>query len=298
MRHIGNLPDEQQARLFGDFLVARGVRNEMERDAPGSWSVWIVDEDQVASAQRWLEEFRANPTGKEFLSDASKAAEVREAEEKALAEYRKRIRTRRSVFPRSGGYGVGALTFGLVLICIVVAIFSNSGKDLNYLRYLLVTDPTREAGGLLPEIFSGEVWRLFTPMFIHFGWVHLLFNMLWLFQLGSMIEGRQGTWLLAVMVFGTEIVTVIAQYFVSGPFFGGMSGVIYGLAGYVWMRGKYDRASGLFLDPRSVTILLVWLVLCYSGWMGPVANTSHLVGLVVGVVWGRISALLASNRPE
>ena len=75
-----------------------------------------------------------------------------------------------------------------------------------------------------------------------------------------------------------------------------MSGVVYGLAGYVWMRGKYDRASGVGLDPQSVTILLVWLVVCYTGVVGPVANTAHLVGLIVGMVWGRVSALWASRK--
>jgi GlpG protein len=76
-----------------------------------------------------------------------------------------------------------------------------------------------------------------------------------------------------------------------------MSGVVYGLAGYAWMRGKYDRASSVGLDPQSVTILLVWLAVCYSGVVGRVANTAHLVGLIVGVVWGRVSAHLAAGKP-
>ena len=114
-----------------------------------------------------------------------------------------------------------------------------------------------------------------------------------------MIEARQGHWRLFLLVFGIEAATVIAQYFASGPFFGGMSGVVYGLAGFVWIRGKFDRASGLFLDSRSVTILLVWLALCYMPWMGMnIANTSHLVGLLLGMAWGWISALIASKRPE
>ena len=64
------------------------------------------------------------------------------------------------------------------------------------------------------------------------------------------------------------------------------------------MRGKFDRASGLYLDPGSVMILLVWLVVCYSGLVGSIANSAHLVGLITGVVWGILSGLLASSRPE
>ena len=82
----------------------------------------------------------------------------------------------------------------------------------------------------------------------------------------------------------------------TGPgYVGGMSGVVYGLAGYVWMRGKYDRASGVYLDPQSIQWLLLWLVVCYSGFVGRVANMAHLSGLVIGVVWGRVAAYFASR---
>jgi GlpG protein len=77
-----------------------------------------------------------------------------------------------------------------------------------------------------------------------------------------------------------------------------MSGVVYALAGYVWMRGKHDRTSGLFLDQQSVTILLVWLVVCFTGVVGPIANFAHLAGLASGMAIGRVSAYLARRRPE
>ncbi len=61
MRHIGHLPDQAQGHRFGDFLVARGIRNEIEAEADGSSLIWIVEEDQLAEAQALLEKFRANP---------------------------------------------------------------------------------------------------------------------------------------------------------------------------------------------------------------------------------------------
>jgi GlpG protein len=140
---------------------------------------------------------------------------------------------------------------------------------------------------------------LFTPAFIHFGPLHLVFNLIWLYQLGCMIEARQGTLLFAALVAVTDVGPMLAQYLVSGPgYVGGMSGVVYGLAGYVWMRGKYDRASGLYLDRQSVQWLLVWLVVCFTGAVGHVANTAHVAGLIIGVVWGRVSAFFAAGRPE
>lgn len=299
MRQIGQMADATQARVFGDFLVAQGIRNELEGEVDGSCSIWIRDEDQLAVARTWLEKFQQNPGSAEFLAAPIEAAKKRAAEAQERDEYRRRIRTRRSMFPKLGAYGVGILTYALIFACIIVAVYSKLGEDREFLRHLFIWDPENGRDGFLPEVFAGEVWRLFTPIFIHFGTVHLLFNMMWLYQLGCMIEARRSPWLLAGLVAGTALVSNFAQFFFShSPYFGGMSGVVYGLAGYVWMLGKYHSASGVGLNPQSVTILLVWLVACYTGIVGSVANTAHLVGLIVGVVWGRMAAYFASHRPE
>ena len=299
MRQIGQLPDQSQVRVFGDFLLAQGIRNELEREADGSWSIWIREEDQVAQARTWLEGFRKNPHASEYQAAPAEAERVRQAEAQDLAAYRQRVRTRRSIFPRFGGYGVGFLTYALTFACIVVAVYSNLGENRDFLRLLFICDPEGAPDKFLPEVFAGEVWRLFTPIFVHFGLLHVVFNLMWLYQLGCMIEARQSSRLLAALVALVALCSNLAQFYhTHSPNFGGMSGVIYGLAGYAWMRGKYDRASGVGLDQQSVTILLVWLVICYTGVVGPVANTAHLVGLIVGMVWGRVSAHFAAPKPE
>ena len=298
MRHLGNVPSETQARVFGDLLLAQGIRSQVEHDGSDGWSIWILDEDQVADAQQWLERFRANPDAAEFSKATADAAKVRSEQAADLARYRERLRTRQSLFPKLGGYGVGVLTYALIFICVAVGIYSMLGANEEVLRPWFISYPETGGSGFLPEVRAGEVWRLVTPMFIHFGVLHILFNMMWLYQLGCMIEGRLGTGTLAALVVASEALSALAQYFISGPFFGGMSGVVYALAGYVWMRGKYDRASGVGLDSRSLQWLLIWLVICFTPLIGHVANTSHVVGLAGGVVWGRAAAFFASRRPE
>jgi len=132
---------------------------------------------------------------------------------------------------------------------------------------------------------------LVTPIFLHFGIIHIFFNMLWLRDLGSMIEARQGSWwlLLLVIVFG--VFSNLAQYLSYGGEFGGMSGVVYGLFGYVWIRGKLDPTSGLFLHQNIVVMMLVWLVVCMFGVFGAVANAAHAGGLLIGMAWGWFSSL-------
>jgi len=227
------------------------------------------------------------------------AAKAREAEAEQLAKYRRRVRSGRSIFPKMGGYGIGFLTFVLIFACVLVAIYSKVGNP-EWLRELFISENLTRRD--LPEVFHGEIWRLFTPIFMHADItrdpLHLIFNMMWLYQLGSMIEARQGSLFLFVFVAVSAALSNLGQYFHSGPAFYGMSGVIYALAGYAWMRGKYNPASGLYLDAQSVAILLIWLVLCYVGMIGPVANTAHVVGLLVGMAWGGAAAILATRHGE
>jgi GlpG protein len=142
--------------------------------------------------------------------------------------------------------------------------------------------------GFLTEVRHGEYWRLITPIFIHMGLWHLLFNMLWLKDLGSMIEARKGSLTLALMVLIVAVLSNIAQFLDTGGGFGGMSGVVYGLFGYVWMRGRYDPASGLRLHPTNVILMVGWFFLCLARlpFMPDIANAAHGVGLVIGMIWG------------
>lgn len=297
MRHIGQISGTEQAKLFSDFLTSRGIRHDADREADSSWSIWVRDEDQVAQAQEFMTRFSANPAADEFTRAGAEAAKVRLAEEEALEAYRRRVRHRRNVFTSLGSYGVGILTYALIVICVLVAFYSKLGENLEALRPFFITDPATAANRSLNEVFSGDVWRLFTPMFIHFGLLHLIFNMMWLYQLGCMIEARQSSLTLLAIVSVSALCSNLAQYYVTNyALFGGMSGVVYALAGYVWIRGKYDRASGLFLDRQTVIMLLAWLVICYTNIMGHVANTAHLVGLIVGVIWGGLSAFVALKR--
>jgi GlpG protein len=121
------------------------------------------------------------------------------------------------------------------------------------------------------------------------GFIHILFNMLWLYDLGGMIERRLGTLQLLLMVTAIGVASNLAQYFVSGPRFGGMSGVVYGLLGYIWIRGKLDPGSGFFLHPTIAMMMLIWLLFGYTGALN-MANTVHTVGLITGLAWGAAAA--------
>ena len=153
----------------------------------------------------------------------------------------------------------------------------------------------------LPEIRNGEIWRLVTPIFLHFGIFHLTFNLLWTWELGKIVEGRQGSPWLGFVVLVIGVISNIAQYLVSGPVFGGMSGVVYGLFGYVWVQGNYNPGFGVRLNPSIVKLMLGWFVLCWSGLLERlfglnVANTAHTAGLISGIIIGFLVYLLSGRR--
>jgi membrane associated rhomboid family serine protease len=144
------------------------------------------------------------------------------------------------------------------------------------------------------DVLGGEVWRLITPIFVHFGILHILFNMMWLWDLGRAIELLKGRLFLGLLVAVSGIASNIAQYLVTqSPNFGGMSGVVYALLGYVWMQGRYNRAFGIALHQTTVIMMIGWYVLCWTGLVGPIANWAHTAGLVIGIVWG-----LLDRRPS
>jgi GlpG protein len=300
MRQIGSFPNEAQARFFTDYLLSRDIRSQLEPEPDRSWSIWIQDEDQINEAQAALKRFQANPTAEEFQKAPEEAARARQKEAEDLAAYRKRVRSRRSLFVKFGNYGIGILTFLLIVVCVYVAVFSKLGKDDEWLRAWHISDPENYGGGFLPEVRAGEFWRLCTPIFIHYGPIHILFNMLWFYQLGSMIEARQNSLFLFIFIAVSAALSNLAEYAFShhNSNFGGMSGVVYALAGYIWIRGKYDPRSGLFLDRRTVTYLIIWLVVCCTGVIGHVANWAHAGGLAVGMAWGGAAAFMATRHPE
>lgn len=143
----------------------------------------------------------------------------------------------------------------------------------------------------------GQYWRLVTPIFLHFGWVHLVFNMLWLWELGRRLERQFGAVHLLSVVFFIAVLSNLYQA-ASTPyaFFGGMSGVIYGLLGYCGVFNLINPHKAFSLPPSVYILMLLSLVF---GWLGlfeflaRMANTAHLSGLLWGCFIAVPSALLS-----
>ena len=191
------------------------------------------------------------------------------------------------LFPVGMGLGDGTID-GLFERLMFLAV-----EEVNGEQYFTTMSYTVE---------HGQWWRFITPMFIHFSWLHIVFNLLWVWEIGRKIEFTNSAVVLFVAVIASSLAANVTQYLLSGPsLFGGMSGVVFGLLGHslIWSRLVPSRDVGL---PSGIYIfMLVYLVVGFTGvidflGLGSLANGAHLGGLIGGSATGGLAGLLARQR--
>lgn len=298
MRTIGTLPDEREARRFEDYLLTLDIKSMVEAE-DNEWIVWIFDEDHLDTAREELARYRENPEAKQYQAVAGVAGKIRKEALKQEEAVRKQMVNVRDRW-RQPAAARAPFTMFLILASIGVAILSSMGNKvepvistLGFARFVAMPGSTgwglpRDARGD-EQIRNGELWRAVTPIFIHMTILHLVFNMYWTFQFGRLIESRRGTLRIALMVLLIAVVSNLLQYAMTKrPGFGGMSGVNYGLFGYLWMKTYYDPDAGMALPQSTIVILLIFFALCWTnvGIFRNIANWAHAGGLIVGVILG------------
>ena len=194
------------------------------------------------------------------------------------------------------------LALALIAFSVVVAIYTQFEPTYSpRLAKLTIAsieriDVARIGWNGLAEIRGGEVWRLLTPCFVHMSFIHLLFNMMWIFDLGRQIEASRGTLTLAFLVLVIGCSSNYAQYLADGPSFGGMSGVVFGLFGYVLLMARFAPSAGMVMSANNALFVGIWFCVCLTGAVGPIANWAHGVGLVLGLGFGGIGVWLHERK--
>ena len=194
MRMIGHLDSGIQARSFSDYLTVKGIENSVEPEKDGTWAVWIHSEEELKWSKDLFNLFQQNPADPKYQVAARDADKVRERKKKEQADYERRVKQRRHLFRPLMAYGFGPVTFALIFISVVVfiAMYATSygarvehmlrisSVDLinidqfSYLRQFVKRVAAFRV--LLPEIREGQVWRLITPIFLHYGFLHIFFQ--------------------------------------------------------------------------------------------------------------------------
>ncbi len=166
-----------------------------------------------------------------------------------------------------------------------------------------VTVDNFESEKTFEKIREGEVWRLVSPISLHYDIFHLFFNMVWLLLLGTQIEERIGVFRYFIFIIVVAIISNVSQYLMCGPYFMGFSGVICGMATFIRMRQKiapwegYQMSSGtytfiiFFIGALAIFSVISFFLEVFQSLTLPIAiaNTAHIAGAISGYFIGRFN---------
>lgn len=270
---VVQIDDVEQLRQFREHLVRIGVRHYVSKDEPGLLLVESAVDRAIVLEQ--LDQLSVDSTSRPVI----------------------RLGPLAPLIVRAPVTGVLLL---LMLASWPLTMGFEHGDFGAFFYAFTFTNEVAIAGNLykagIPEIIGGQYWRLFTPVFLHFGVAHLVFNMLGVFVVGSRLEPRVSSTLIVILCLFAALVSNVSQFVLGSPaYFGGMSGVFLALIGcaFVWQLLRPGTEIGL---PRAFYWLCIAVTfLGFTGMLDAlagarIANWSHLGGLLSGMLVGLVSA--------
>ncbi len=285
MVKVGEVSVDVDLLPFSRWLSSQRVVHRISEES-GVQVVWLDIDKNTREAKDSVEQALS-----QYLQDADFKTRVDEFSAQLKFSYQ----PGRSVLPRPT-IAQAPIIMMLVFFAVAVALITNFGEGGPALRALLIVDPLGVNLSLISsklELLQStlgqyQVWRLLSPDFVHFSVMHLVFNLLMLWFLGGQVEHKQGRGRLFLLFVACSVIPNVAQYLESGPLFGGMSGVVYGLVGYCWLWNRLH--PGVLIFPSALMgFSVAWLIIGYTPLteillIGKMANSAHLFGLLVGLL--------------
>ncbi|MBK3494512.1 rhomboid family intramembrane serine protease [Viridibacillus sp. YIM B01967] len=137
-------------------------------------------------------------------------------------------------------------------------------------------------------IADGEYWRLVTPIFLHAGLLHLLFNMFSLYLFGPELEKIAGKMRFFTIYFIAGLMGNVLTYLIQPPSYVsvGASGAIFGIFGAFAALVYYTRNTMPQLKQTIMPIIVISLVMTFL--QSNINVTAHVAGMVTGFIIGLI----------
>ncbi|MGK0445052.1 MAG: GlpG protein [Bermanella sp.] len=177
------------------------------------------------------------------------------------------------------------ITTSIIVISLLVALITQLGEQL--LELFFIAQIQYYPRSWIPYSGLAAIWHSISPIFLHFGVEHLIFNSLSFWYLGSILERKMSLATYVLLILLLALVSNYSQLWVSGPLFGGLSGVVYGLIGFACCYQLFYRP---LMIPKALFYLAIgWIVLGFTPFfaaigLGNMANTAHVSGLLCGAV--------------
>lgn len=269
-------PLEQDLSALSDHFRERGLQHRIAEEN-GQQCLSVLDAAVVPALQQFLDQYAR---GQVDLHSSSPVASPAESGVPTLIEQAAQV----------------PVVICLIILSAVGTLLVESVAGNAWLHHFTFQDFTGSTYMPLGDSLArGEIWRLITPAFLHFGIFHVLFNSLWMWDLGRRLEYLMGPWQFLLFFVITAVAANVAQYLWSGSAnFGGMSGVVYALVGFIAVRQRLAPHPLVAVPSALIGFMLFWLVLCMTGAVdyfiaGAVANAAHVGGLIAGCIYALVT---------
>ena len=250
--------------------------------------IWIAQQEQVLYVAELCSQWVA---GELLVNEAHTPAQTKAAYSKLTSSKLKvglHLATRLPV------------TISIILLGFIGAALINADRQqLSFAEPFLFQGLANNYFVPLSEsLAAGEYWRLITPIFLHFGFLHVLFNSLILWEVGRRIEIAKGPLHYLGFILLAGVVSNISQYsMMNNTVFGGLSGAVYGVIGYIAVYQEFIKHPILQFNKATIAFFVVWLLLGVFGVIdvfieGSIANAAHVSGLLVGAIFGGVMVLI------
>ncbi|QFT11118.1 rhomboid family intramembrane serine protease GlpG [Vibrio sp. THAF190c] len=266
------LNNARVAQAFIDYMASRHISIQMSPEGEGRVALWLIDAQHQVETEAELNRFLSEPNHKRYQAASWDVAETRKSQfHYHTPSFLSMIKAK-----------AGPVTLSIMLLC--VAIFALQQLGFNQQIFQMLHFPALDGQ-------QWQLWRWLSHAVLHFSVMHIAFNILWWWQLGGDIEKKLGGLKLLQIFAISSALSGAGQYWVEGANFGGLSGVVYALVGYLWVVSAKAPQLGLTIPRQIVGFMLIWLVLGYMQPFMAIANTAHLAGLIAGVGIGWIDSM-------
>ncbi|MFT6386783.1 MAG: GlpG protein [Cellvibrionaceae bacterium] len=284
------LPLEKDMRPLLAYLEAQALLHHVTEEG-GEQQLWISDEPRIIDVAELTANWLAGEVDlSRHLVPESKAEGVQASETHPINAAIKLIK----LVPVT----LTAIFLGFLGALIIFA----DDQNLSYAEpFLFQAIQDGYFVSFAETMASGQYWRLLTPIFLHFTLLHIIFNSLILWEIGRRIELVKGPSHILLIIISVGVMSNFAQYMTQqNTIFGGLSGVVYGVIGYIAVYQQFIYHPVLQFNKAAIAFFIVWLLLGALGIIdvfisGSIANAAHVVGLISGAIIGLFVMLMDRN---
>jgi len=169
------------------------------------------------------------------------------------------------------------MTIGLIVIMVLVyGAMTLDGGSTNV--NVLITFGAK----FNALIQQGEWWRLFTPMFLHIGFTHILMNMITLYFVGMQIEAAFGHTRFLILFLVSGVGGNVASFCFSNSLSAGASTAIFGLFGAFMMMGESFWQNPVIRQLAQTFLAFVVMNILFDLFAPGIDLAGHIGGLAAG----------------